>query len=68
MLGNLKTSFNGTFDAFNFDKYARRYLGGICFRFNRGFGMVAMTKRIANVVCCCMPLAEKALRVAETYR
>jgi hypothetical protein len=28
MLGNLKTSFNGTFHAFNFDKYPRRYLGG----------------------------------------
>ena len=26
LLGNLKTSFSGTFHAFNFDKYARRYL------------------------------------------
>jgi len=25
LLGNLKTSFSGTFHAFNFDKYARRY-------------------------------------------
>jgi hypothetical protein len=27
LLGNLKTSFNGTFHTFNFDKYARLYLG-----------------------------------------
>lgn len=35
LLGNLKTSLHGTFHAFNFDKYARRYLVGCCFRFNR---------------------------------
>ncbi len=28
LLGNLKTGFNGTFHAFNFDKYARRHLSG----------------------------------------
>ena len=51
-LDNLKTSFSGTFHAFNFDKYARRYLGGCCFRFNRRFSLVAMNERIANAVCC----------------
>jgi len=35
LLSNLKTSFSGTFHAFNFDKYAKRYLGGFCFLFNR---------------------------------
>jgi hypothetical protein len=67
LLGNLKTSFSGTFHAFNFDKYARRYLGGYCFRFNRRFSMSGMTERIANAVCCCMPLTERDLRVAEAY-
>jgi transposase-like protein len=67
VLGNLKTSFNGTFHAFNFDKYARRYLGGFCFRFNRRFAMAAMTERIANAVCCCKPVTEGSLRVAEAY-
>jgi hypothetical protein len=67
LLGNLKTSFNGTFHAFNFDKYARRYLGGYCFRFNRRFSLAAMTERIANAVCCCMPCTERDLRVAEFY-
>jgi len=67
LLGNLKTSFSGTFHACNFDKYARRYLGGYCFRFNRLFSMVAMTERIANAVCCCRPATERDLRVAEAY-
>jgi hypothetical protein len=48
LLGNLKTSLSGTFHAFNFDKYARRYLGGYCFRFNRRFSLAAMTERIAK--------------------
>jgi hypothetical protein len=66
-LGNLKTSFSGTFHAFNFDKYARRYLGGYCFRFNRRFSLAAMTEQIANPVCCCMPFTERDLRVAVAY-
>ena len=67
LLGNLKTSFSGTLHAFNFDKYARRYLGGYCFRFNPGSSMAGMTERIANAVCCCMPLTERNPRVAEAY-
>jgi hypothetical protein len=67
LLGNLKTSLSGTFHAFNFDKYARRYLGGYCFRFNRRFSLAAMTERIANVIRCCMPCTERDLRVAESY-
>jgi hypothetical protein len=67
LLCNLKSSFNGTFHDFNFDKYARRYLGGYCFRFNRLFSMVAMTERIANAVCCSMSCTERALRLAEAH-
>lgn len=67
LLGNLNTSFSGTFHAFSFEKFARRYLGGYCFRFNRRFSMAAMTKRIANAVCCCMPCTERDLRAAEAY-
>jgi len=65
LLGNLNTSFNGTFHAFNFDKYARRYLDGFCFLVNRRFMMAAMTERITNAVCGCKPCPERTLRVAE---
>jgi hypothetical protein len=64
LLGNLKTSFSGTFNAFYFDKYAKRYLGRSCFLFNRLFKMAAMTERIANAVCVCKPCPERSLRVA----
>jgi hypothetical protein len=29
--------------------------------------MAGMTERIANAVCCSMPLTERDLRVAEVY-
>jgi transposase-like protein len=67
LLGNLKTSFSGTFHAFNFGKYGKRYLGGFCFLFNRRFKMAVMTERIANAVCVCKPCPERALRAAELY-
>ena len=41
VISNLKTSFSGTFHALNFDKYADRYLGAFCYRFNRRFRMNA---------------------------
>ena len=53
--------------AFNFDKYARRYLGGYGFRFYRRFAMAEMTARIANAVCYCISCTERALGVAEAY-
>ena len=67
LLGSLKISFNGIIHALNFDDYARRYLGGYCFRFNRRFSMDAMTERIANAVCCCIPCTERDLRIEEAY-
>jgi hypothetical protein len=67
LLGNFKTSFSVTSHAFNFDKYASRYLGGYCFGFNRRFSMSGMTVRIVNAVCCSMPLTEHDLIVAEAY-
>jgi hypothetical protein len=67
LLGTLKTSFNGTFHAFNIDHYARRYLGGYCFRFNRRFAIAEMTERIANALCGSIPCTELDLRVAEAY-
>ncbi|MCP9874611.1 hypothetical protein KBY92_13780 [Synechococcus sp. Cruz CV-v-12] len=67
MLGNLKTILSGSFHAFNFVKYARRYLRCFFFRFNRHFAMVEMTERIANAACCCMPCTEHNLKFAEAY-
>jgi hypothetical protein len=51
LLDKLETSCNGAFDALNFDKYARLYIGGYYFRCNRHFAMDAKTKCNANAVC-----------------
>jgi hypothetical protein len=58
-VGQLNTSFNGTFHDFPFDKYARRYLGGFCFLVNRRFTMAAMTELITNAVCGCKLCPER---------
>ncbi len=65
--GNLKSSFSGTFHSFNHDKYAKRYMGGFCFLFNRHLKLAAMTERIANAVCVCKPCPERALRIEGLY-
>ncbi len=65
MLSNLKTSFSGTLHAFHFEKYARRSIGGYCYRFNRRFSLVEMIGRIAKAFSCCMPYTEWLLRSAE---
>jgi transposase-like protein len=65
VLSNLKTSLNGTFHAFNFAKYGKRYLGAFCFRFNRRFNLAAMTERLLIAACCCGPRPERVLRLAE---
>ena len=46
VLGNLKTSINGTYHAFKFNKYAHRYLAEAQYRFNRRFDMAAMFVRL----------------------
>ena len=46
VLGNVKTSLAGAYHAFDFGKYAERYLGAIAFRFNRRFKLNTMTRRL----------------------
>jgi hypothetical protein len=46
VISNLKTSFSGTFHALKFEKYADRYLGAFCYRFNRRFNLEEMTGMI----------------------
>jgi len=46
VIGNLNTSLCGTFHALKFAKYADRYMGAFCYRFNRRFNLEEMTGRI----------------------
>jgi hypothetical protein len=46
VLGNLKTSLSGTYHAFDFQKYAARYLAAFSYRFNRRFDLRARPQRV----------------------
>jgi transposase-like protein len=65
LLGNLKTAINGTYHAFNFAKYAHRYLAEVQYRFNRRFDLKAMLTRLLLAAVCTGPRTEKWLRLAE---
>jgi transposase-like protein len=65
VISNLKTSFSGTFHSLRFEKYAERYLGAFCYRFNRRFHLEEMTGRILRATCNCNARPERILRGAE---
>lgn len=66
VLGNLKTSLSGTYHAFNFVKYAQRYLVDVQYRFNWRFDLAAMLPRLAVAIVRAKPYPSKELkRVSE---
>jgi transposase-like protein len=64
ILGNLKSAITGTYHAFDFQKYASRYLAEVQYRFNRRYKMAEMFIRLlfACIQTCARP--EKWLRLA----
>jgi transposase-like protein len=67
ILGNLKTAINGTYHAFDFLKYAHRYLAEAQYRFNRRFELKAMLRRLLRAAACTGMRTEKWLRLAEAW-
>lgn len=65
LLGNLKTAFSGTYHAFNFDKYAHRYLAEVQYRFNRRFDLSAILARLLRASSVTSPHPERLIRSAE---
>ena len=65
VLGNLKTAINGTYHAFNFRKYADRYLSEVQYRFNRRFDLGTILKRLVRAAATTAPCTENAIRAAE---
>jgi hypothetical protein len=65
LLGNLKTSFSGTYHAFKFRKYASRYLAERQYLFNRRFNMKAILPIMLRGCTITGPRPEKWLRSAE---
>ena len=65
ILGNLKNSITGTYHAFDFEKYAHRYLGEFQYRFNRRFDLPSMLKRLVIATARSGKVPEYKLRLAE---
>lgn len=65
ILGNLKTSIEGTYHAFDFEKYAHRYLGEFQYRFNRRFDLSRILMRLVTAALNTEKRTERWLRLAE---
>ena len=67
-LGNLKRALGGTYHAFDFAKYAHRYLAEAQYRFNRRFNLASILARLLRAACLTTPRPAAAIRAAEVGR
>lgn len=65
VLGNLKTSLSGCYHAFNFQKYAARYLAAFSYRFNRRFDLHSLHQRLLVAAVFSPPQPLRIIRVAD---
>ena len=65
VLGNLKTSLSGCYHAFEFRKYATRYLAEFSYRFNRRFDLHGLNNRLLVAAICCPPFPQRLIRLAD---
>lgn len=63
LLGNLKTSLSGSYHAFDFHKYAARYLAAFSYRFNRRFNLRTLHHRLLIAAATTTPQPLRALRL-----
>jgi ribosomal protein L37AE/L43A len=68
LLGNLKTALNGTYHAFDFAKYAHRYLAEAQYRFNRRFNLASILARLLRAASLTSPRPASLIRLAEECR
>lgn len=67
VLGNLKTSLSGCYHAFDFHKYASRYLAAFCYRFNRRFDLRTLHQRLLIAAATTPPRTLRSIRVADVH-
>jgi len=67
VLGNLKTSLTGSYHAFDFRKYAARYLAAFTYRFNRRFDLRTLHKRLLVAAAHCAPHPQREIRIADVH-
>ena len=68
VLSNLKTAITGTYHAFNFAKYAHRYLAEAQYRFNRRFDLSVILVRLLRAAVLTEAKPGRVLRAAELCR
>ena len=68
LLSNLKTSLTGTYHAFDFTKYAHRYLAEAQYRFNRRFNLASILARLLRAASVTTPRPAHVIRAAEVCR
>ena len=67
VLGNLKTSLSGCYHAFDFQKYAARYLAAFSYRFNRRFDLRTLHQRLIIAAASTPPHPMRVIRVADVH-
>jgi hypothetical protein len=67
VLGNLKTSLSGSYHAFDFQKYAARYLAAFSYRFNRRFDLSTLHQRLLIAAASTDPHPLRVIRVADDH-
>lgn len=65
VMGNLKTSLSGAYHAFDFRKYAARYLAAFSYRFNRRFDLRTLHQRLLVAAATSAPRSERFIRLAD---
>ncbi|MGD2084054.1 MAG: IS1595 family transposase, partial [Chromatiales bacterium] len=60
VLGNLKTGLTGSYHAFDFQKYATRYLAAFTYRFNRRSDLGPLYQRLLVAAAQCPPYPQRA--------
>jgi hypothetical protein len=68
VLGNLKTTLSGCYHAFDFRKYATRYLAAFCYRFNRRFDLRSLHQRLLIASAGTTPHPLRSIRTADVHR
>mgnify|MGYP003525270549 CR=1 FL=1 len=69
VLGNLKTSLSGCYHAFDFHRYAARYLAAFSYRFNRRFDLRTLHQRLLIAAATTTPQPLRVIRsgVADVH-
>ncbi|MGF1643411.1 MAG: IS1595 family transposase [Thiotrichales bacterium] len=65
VLDNLKTSLSGCCHAFDFRKYAARYLAAFCYRFNRRIDRRTLHQRLLVATASSPPQPLRSIRLAD---